>query len=200
MQNYVELTENRLSSSGIFSQGLPRWKCSRKFWNICEVEVLNQKNFGIESSSCLCSTTSIGPREAIQRNVFRTPIKSRITRRDARKVIGHSLDQERKRSSVASLMVQRFTETGHPIFKGISALSRGILKRKHNRDTVHFNADSSNSELLFRIIRSATELSIYGAVSDWCEEFGQEPNETETSETFETTERTLKEVRPLEVN
>ena len=47
---------------------------------------------------------------------------------------------------------------------------------------------------------SSSQFSIYGAVSDWCEEFCPEPNETETSENFETIERTLKEVRPLEVN
>ena len=32
--------------------------------------------------------------------------------------------------SVPSSVVQRFAETGHPIFKGTSALSRGILKMK----------------------------------------------------------------------
>ena len=117
MQNYSELTENRLSSSGIFSQGLPHWNCSRKSGEICEVEVLNQKNFGIESSSCPFSTTSIGPREEIQRNVFRVPIKSRTARRDSRKVIGHSLDQETKRC-----------ETG--TFSRNTAKS----KRKGNRD------------------------------------------------------------------
>ena len=77
--------------------------------------------------------------------------KERITRRDSRKVIGHSLDQEMKRSgtepsvtkldgkwySIASSMVQRFAETGHPMFKGISPLSRCILKRKQNKDTIH---------------------------------------------------------------
>ena len=74
-------------------------------------------------------------------------------------------------------------------------MSRGILKRKQNRDTIHFNAESSNTELLLRIIHSANQLSIYGAVSNWCEEFCQKPNETETSVKFEKTEQTLKEVR-----
>ena len=49
MQNYLELTESRLTSSGIFPQGLPHWKCSRKSRKICEVEVLNQKDSEIES-------------------------------------------------------------------------------------------------------------------------------------------------------
>ena len=108
----------------------------------------------------------------------------------------HCYKPDGKWDSAAPSMVQRFAETGHPIFKGISALSRGILKRKQKRDTIHFNADSSNTELLFRTIHSASQLSIFGAVSNWCEEFGQNPNETETSVKFEKTAQTLKKVRP----
>ena len=40
------------------------------------------------------------------------------------------------------------------------------------KDTIHFNADASNTELLFRIIHSVNQLSVYGAVSSWCEQFG----------------------------
>ena len=36
---------------------------------------------------------------------------------------------ERKWDSTAAQMVKRFQESGHPVFKSISALSRGILKR-----------------------------------------------------------------------
>ena len=61
----------------------------------------------------------------------------------------------------------------HPVFKGISALNRGILKRKVGRCTKLFNADSSNTELLFRTTHSANQPSIYGAVSSWCEELAQ---------------------------
>ena len=89
--------------------------------------------------------------------------------------LSHTL--EGKWVSTATQMVERFKETNHPVFKSISALSRGILKRTKNRDTTHFNADASNTELLFRTIHSANQLSIYGAVSTWCEEFGLKPNE-----------------------
>ena len=62
--------------------------------------------------------------------------------------------------------LHRFKETGHPVFKETGhpgALSRGILKRKKCEETTHFNGDSSNTELLFRIIiHSANQLSIYG--------------------------------------
>ena len=49
-------------------------------------------------------------------------------------------------------------------YTSTSALSRGALKRKKNRNTIHFTAESSNVKLLFRIIHSANQLSIYGAV------------------------------------
>ena len=68
-------------------------------------------------------------------------------------------------------MVQRFKVAGHPVFKSMSALSRGVRRRIKGRETIHFNADAWNTKF-FRIIHSANQLSIYGAVSNWCEEFG----------------------------
>ena len=100
-------------------------------------------------------------------------------------------------------MVERFKETGHPVLKSISALSRGMLKKKNNRATIHFNADASNAELSFRTIHTANQLSLHGAVSSWCEAFGLRPSEREmTSERFTTkeNEQLLKEVKPQEVN
>ena len=62
-----------------------------------------------------------------------------------------------------------------------SALSRGILISKGGRWTTHFDAHSSNTECLFRTIHSATQLSICGAVSSWCEEFAQRTLHTKKS-------------------
>ena len=76
-------------------------------------------------------------------------------------------------------MVERFKNTSRPIFKSISALSRGILKRENGRDTIHFNADASNTELLFRIIHSENQLSIYEAITNWCEQFRMTEEERE---------------------
>ena len=53
----------------------------------------------------------------------------------------HSQTPEGKADSTATQMVKRFEESGHPVFKSLSDLSRGILKRKNDRDTIHFNAD-----------------------------------------------------------
>ena len=53
-------------------------------------------------------------------------------------------------------------------------------------------------ELLFRIIHSVNQLSIYRAVSNWCEEFGLWPNEREPRQ-FANKE-ILKSVNSQEVN
>ena len=74
---------------------------------------------------------------------------------------------EGKLDSVATEMVQRLKETGHPVFTSASALSRGIQRMLKGKETIHFNADASNTELLFRIIHSVNQLSINGAVANW---------------------------------
>ena len=79
---------------------------------------------------------------------------------------------EGKRDSAATQMVEQFKDTGHPVFKSIRALHRGILKKKNGRDTTHFIADAWNTELLFRIIHSVNQFGIYGAVTTWCKQFG----------------------------
>ena len=58
------------------------------------------------------------------------------------------------------------------MIKSISALSRGILHGKKGKETMHLNGDSSNTELLFRTVHSVSQLSIYRAVANWCEQFG----------------------------
>ena len=76
--------------------------------------------------------------------------------------------------------IQRYPSS---VFTNISALSRGFLNKKNNRDTIHFNADTSNTELLFRIIHSVNQLSFYGTVSNWCEQFGLTEEEKGTKKT-----------------
>ena len=69
-------------------------------------------------------------------------------------------------------MLLEFAESGHPIFRATSPLSRGILKSKgHEKLSIHFTADYPTIETIFRIIISANQLSLYGAVANMCEEF-----------------------------
>ena len=68
----------------------------------------------------------------------------------------------------ASQMVKDFENSGHPVFHGISPLGRGILKMKNNRDTIHFNGECCNIDMLYRTVNAANQLCIYGAVTKWC--------------------------------
>ena len=66
-------------------------------------------------------------------------------------------------------MIKHFAESGHPIFRGTSALNRAMLRRKGGINTRHFTAEPVNIEFLFRTIRSANQLSVCGAVSSLCD-------------------------------
>ena len=79
----------------------------------------------------------------------------------------------------ANEMVQQFKETGHPIFTATSAVSRGTLKRRNGKSTIHFNGDFTNTELLFQTINSVNQVSIYAAVTNWCYIFALRMEEKE---------------------
>ena len=66
----------------------------------------------------------------------------------------------------------KFSESGHPVFRSTSPLSRGVLKSKGGgKLTIHFCADEGTIEAVFHTIISFNQLSIYGAVSDLSEEY-----------------------------
>ena len=135
-------------------------------------------------------------------------------RKESRKDIGRSLGPgdetklyanrnytpEGKWDSMATQMVQRFRGTGHPVFARASALSRGILRRLQGKETTHFNADSSNTELLFRSIHSANQLSIYGAIRP-ARESGSDREELANEDALETVSQEIpKTMNSHEVN
>ena len=71
---------------------------------------------------------------------------------------------------VAELMMIKFSESGHPVYRSMSPLSRGTLKSKGGgKLSTHFCADEGTIETVFRTNISVNELSINGAVSDLCE-------------------------------
>ena len=74
---------------------------------------------------------------------------------------------------VAELMMIKFRESGHPVFRATSPLSRGTLKSKGGgKLSIHFCADGDTLETDFRTIISVNQLIIiYGAVSDLCDEY-----------------------------
>ena len=73
---------------------------------------------------------------------------------------------------IAEKMLLEFAESGCPIFRATTPLSRGKLKSKgHGKLSIHFAADQETIETIFRIIVFANQLSLYGAVANICEEY-----------------------------
>ena len=72
---------------------------------------------------------------------------------------------------VMEKMFVEFAESGCPIFRATSPLSRGRLQSKgHKKLSIHYTADLETIESIFRIMISANQLSLYGAVAKMCEE------------------------------
>ena len=84
----------------------------------------------------------------------------------------YSTDEERpggKWDRVAELMMIKFGESGHPVFRATSPLSRGTLKSKGGgKLSIHFCADGDTIETVFSTIISVNQPSINGAVSVLC--------------------------------
>ena len=73
---------------------------------------------------------------------------------------------------IAEKMLLEFAESGCPIFRATTPLSRCKLKSKgHGKLSLHFAADQETIETFFRIIVFANQLSLYGAVANMCEEY-----------------------------
>ena len=73
---------------------------------------------------------------------------------------------------IADEMLLEFAESGCPIFRATTPLSRGKLKSKgHGKLSIHYCADQATIETIFRITVFANQLSLYGAVANMCEEF-----------------------------
>ena len=74
--------------------------------------------------------------------------------------------------NMAEWMMLEFAESGHPIFRATSPLSRGRLKSKgHGKSSIHCCADLETIETIFHMIVSVNQLSLYGAVAEMCEEY-----------------------------
>ena len=86
----------------------------------------------------------------------------------------YSTDNERLQGEwdrVAQLMMIKFRDSGHPVFRATSPLSRGTLKSKGGEKlSIRFCADGDTIETVFCTIISVKQLNIYRAVSDVCEE------------------------------
>ena len=68
-------------------------------------------------------------------------------------------------------MLLNFSERGHPVFRGTSALERGALISKGGGQlSIHFCGDPQTVEVVFRTLVSVSQLSVYEAAADMCDE------------------------------
>ena len=140
--------------------------------------------------------TSPVTEKAIKKNVWQMPESSKYLQRHLVLDNGHLLVQVLKKkwysgeenspqgawTQIADEMLLEFAESVHPIFRATTPLSRGTLKSKgHGKLSIHFTADYPTLKLFFRIIVSANQLSLYGAVANIREEF--EANQDRSGET-----------------
>ena len=73
---------------------------------------------------------------------------------------------------IAKKMLLEFAESGCPIFRATTPLSRRSLRSKgHGKLSIHYCADQATIETFFRIIVFANQLSLYGALANMCEEY-----------------------------
>ena len=81
--------------------------------------------------------------------------------------------------NIAEQMLLECAESGHPIFRATTPLSRGQLKSKgRGKLSIHFTADQDTVDTIYRIILSVNQLSVYGAVAAVCEEFEDHQDRT----------------------
>ena len=79
-------------------------------------------------------------------------------------------------NNIAEQMLLEFAESGHPIFRATTPLSRGQLKSKgRGKLSLHFTADQ---DTIYSSILSVNQLSVYGAVAAVCEEFEDHQDRT----------------------
>ena len=188
LQNTETLTESTVSrwtSSGIFSQDSIRCSSMKKSKVYCWDWMRHQRISQEESYLCRCSTTSPVDQETMKKNACQMPISFFCIQRDVEKDNGHSLVLVLKRSGTLSVKTVH-KESGTKWRKGChrnsqkvvvqfqcytSPLSRGRLRSKgHGKLSIHSSADLETVETICRIIVSAHQLSICGAIAKICEE------------------------------
>ena len=73
---------------------------------------------------------------------------------------------------MADRMLLEFEDSGCPIFRATSPLSRGRLRSNgHGKLSIYYAANLETIETIFRIIDSANQLSLCGAIAEICEEY-----------------------------
>ena len=73
---------------------------------------------------------------------------------------------------MAEKMMITLAESGHPVFRSTSPLSRRVLKsQRGGKLSILFCADGKRVTTVFRTITSVNQLSLHGAVAEMCEKY-----------------------------
>ena len=162
---WIELMVSEFNSSGISSQYSPHCSSATKFKSYCWDWVKHQRILQDELSSCRCSTTYHGDRKT--------------TRKNANQLLNSFLYMPIRFGGgqwsffgpgSAEKMMITLAETGHPVFRATSPLSRGVLTSKGGgKLSIHYCADLETITTVFSTITSVNQLSLYGAVAEMCE-------------------------------
>ena len=155
--------ESRRNSSGTSSQDSIRCSSPTKSKVYCTDWEKHQKISQEEFYSCRCSTTFPMEQKTMKKNVWQTLESYLYMRGNLVKDNGHSLVWFRKEvvlyergqsirnlgHSIAKMLIE-FAESGCPIFRATTPLSRGQLKSKgHGKLSIHFAAVQETIETLF---------------------------------------------------
>ena len=80
---------------------------------------------------------------------------------------------------IAEEVLLKFAESGHPIFRATTPLSRGKLKSKgKGKVSIHFSTEPDTIDTIDRIILFVNQLNIYGAMAAICDEYEGQPDNT----------------------
>ena len=142
-ETWTESTVSRWISSGIFSLDSRRWK-SKVY---CKDWEKHQRISQEDLSSRRCSTTS----RFSNAKRFGTGQWSFLGPGSEKKWYSISEDgSQGEWDNMAERMMLEFAESGHPIFRAASPLSRGRLKSKgHGRLSIHYCAYLETIETIF---------------------------------------------------
>ena len=129
-----------------------------------ENERSTRRNLKDGSSSCRCSTTFMGDLKTMNRN---SNLSANLVSIYARRFspgrwsflgLGsqkqwystHESKPQGEWDRVAELMMIKISESGHPVFRSTSPLSRGTIKSKGGgKLSIHFCADGRTIEIFF---------------------------------------------------
>ena len=183
--------ESRQNSSGTFSQGSQRCSSVIKsaiFWALWDKhQNLSQEEFYF----CQCSMTFCGrydnKDECLRNDTIVKTFAGRfgigqwsfIGPSSEKKWYSSENSPQGAWDQIAEDMLLQFAESGHPIFRATTPLSRGQLKSKRRgKLSIHITAVQDTVDTIYRIILSVNQLSVYGAVAAICEEFEDHQDRT----------------------